>query len=75
MRRNDGGRPANRARSVNTEHRLADGTESARQIQLRHHDALEHVGGLAEDHGVDVGVGQPGIVKCRLRRLTDETGH
>ena len=26
-----------------------------RQVQLGHHDALEHVGRLADDHGVDVG--------------------
>ena len=52
------GRAADRARRVHPEHRLAHRAERRREVQLGHHDALEHVGRLADDDGVDVGEGR-----------------
>ncbi|CAM5617544.1 hypothetical protein SMICM304S_11481 [Streptomyces microflavus] len=68
------GRAADRARRVDAEHRLADGSEGVREIQLRHHDALEEVGRLADDDGVDVAPGQSGVLQGTDRRLADQSG-
>ena len=39
---------------VHPEQRLADRAQRLGQVRLGHHDALEEVGGLADDDGVDV---------------------
>ena len=51
--------------------RLAGGAEGVGQEQLRHHHALEEVGGLADDDGVDVGPGHLGVVEGPLGGLAD----
>ena len=53
-----GGRPPHRAGGVHPEHGLAHRAEGRGQVQLGHHVALEHVRGLADDHGVDVRPGR-----------------
>ena len=53
--RDDRGRPADRARGVHAHHRLADRAERVGEVELRHRDALEHVGRLADHDRVDVG--------------------
>ena len=74
VRRHDGGRPADRAGRVDAEHRLAHRAERRRQVELGHHDALEHVGGLADDDGVDVGEGQAGVLERGHRGLAHQAG-
>ena len=49
-----GRRSAHRTGRVHPDHRLAHGPEGGGQVELGHDHALEHVGGLADDHGVDV---------------------
>ena len=73
----DGRRPAHRSGGVDPEHRLAHGTEGVGEVELGLHDALEEVGGLAEDDGVDVGQGQVGIVEGPEHRLAHQAaeGH
>ena len=39
---------------LHADHRLADGADRVGEVQLRHRDTLEHVGGLADDDCVDV---------------------
>ena len=50
----DGRRPAHRSGGVHPHHGLAHRPEGRGQVELGHHDALEHVRRLADDHGVDV---------------------
>ena len=59
--RRDGGRRADRAGRVHPQHRLQMRAERARQKLLGLHDALEHVGRLADHDGVDVLVLEPGV--------------
>ena len=53
---------------------LPTAPERRRQVELGHHDALEHVGRLADDHGVDVGEPEPGVLERRQRRLAHQPG-
>ncbi len=69
------GRPADRSRRVHADHRLADRAERVGEVQLRHRDALEHVGRLADDDGVDVGPRHARVVERLLRGLAHETCH
>ena len=57
----DRGRAADRAGGVHPEQRLADRAQRVGQVQLGHHHALEEVGRLADDDGVDVGPGHLGV--------------
>ena len=75
LRGDDGGRPAHRAGGVHAEQRLAGGAEGVGEEQLRHHHALEEVGRLADDDGVDVGPRHLGVVEGAGRGLADEAGH
>src|SRR5579875_1283417 len=70
----DGGGSPHRTGRVHPQDWLAHGTERRREVQLGHHDALEHVRGLADDHGLDVGPVHPGILKGAHRRLAHEPG-
>ena len=65
-------RPADAARRVDTDHRLADRAERVGQEDLRHHHAFERVRGLAEDDGVDVAPRQAGVFERALRGFADE---
>ena len=38
-------------------------------------DALEHVGRLADDDGVDIVPGQAGVIECAIDRLAAQPGH
>ena len=71
----DGGRAAHRAGGVHPEQRLADRAERVGQEQLRHHHALEEVGGLADDDGVDVRPGHLGVGERPVGGLAHEAGH
>ncbi len=53
---------------------LPDRAQGVGQVQLGHHDALEEVGGLADDDGVDVGPRHLGVVEGPRGRLADEAG-
>ena len=55
VRGNDRGGAADASGGVHAEHRLADGTERLRKVQLGHHHAFEHVRRLAEHDRVDIG--------------------
>ncbi len=68
----DGRGPAYRPRRVDTQHGLAHRAQGRSQVQLGHHDALEHVGGLADHHGVDVTPVEPGVLEGACRRLAHE---
>ena len=59
----DGRRPPHPARRVHPQHGLAHRPQGGGQVQLGHHDALEHVGGLADDHGVDVTPVHAGVLE------------
>ena len=59
---------------MHTNHRLQISTHSADQKLLRLHDALEHVGRLPEDDGVDVVVLEAGIEQRTVQGLTDQAG-
>ncbi len=48
--------------------------ERRRQVELGHHHALEHVGRLAHDDGVDVRETQPGVLQGGQRRLAHQPG-
>ena len=67
-RRHDRGRAADRAGGVHPQDRLARRAERVGHRQLRHHHALERVGGLAEDDRVDVRPGELGVVAVRGHR-------
>ena len=54
MRGDDRRRAADAAGGVDAHDRLAGRAERVGEVQLRHHHALEHVGRLADDDGVDV---------------------
>ena len=69
-----GGGAADRAGGVHPQHRFADGAERVGEVQLGHHHALEEVGRLADDHGVDVRPGQLGVVQGASGGLADESG-
>ena len=49
--------------------------EGVGQEQLGHHHALEEVGRLADDDGVDVGPGHLGVGEGPLGGLPHEAGH
>ena len=49
--------------------------EGVGQVQLGHHHALEEVGRLADDDGVDVGPGHLGVGERPRGGLADEAGH
>ncbi len=68
------GRSADRARRVDAEHGFADGSEGVGEVELRHHDALEEVGGLADHDGVDVAPGQPRVLQRADGGLADQSG-
>ena len=53
---------------------LPGGAEGVRQIELRHHDALEGIGRLADDDGVDVLPRHVGVVEGALGRLPKQAG-
>ena len=69
-----GRRPAHRPGGVHPEHGLAHRAQRRGQVELGHHDALEHVGGLADDHGVDVGPVEAGVLERPHGRLADQAG-
>ncbi len=71
----EGGRPADRAGRVHPDHGLADGAERRGQVELRHHVALEHVRGLADDHRVDIGPIEIGVGQRHLGRLAYQAGN
>ena len=71
----DRGRAADAAGGVHAEDRLAVGTQRVGQVHLRHHQAFELVGRLADDDGVDVLPGHLGVVEGALTGLTDEARH
>ncbi len=75
LRRDDRRRAAHRARGVHAHHRLADRAERVGEVQLRHRDTLEHVGGLADHDRVDVGPRHARVFERLDRRLAHEAGH
>ncbi len=74
VRGDQGRRSADGARRVDAEQGFADGAERVGEVELRHHDALEEVGRLADHDGVDVGPAQPGVLQGADRRFADESG-
>src|SRR5262249_61039819 len=68
------GRPADAAGGVHTHHRLAGRAERVGQVRLGHDDALEHVGGPADDGGVDVLPAHLGVLERAARGLAHEAG-
>ncbi len=62
---------------MDPEHGLADRTEGVGQVELRLHDALEEVGGLAQYHGVNVRQCHLGVVEGPEDGLPHQTaeGH
>ena len=72
--RDDPGRPADRARRVHPQQRLADRAERVGQVQLGHHHALEQVGRLAQHDRVDVGQGESGVGQRPVHRLAAQPG-
>src|ERR1019366_5318427 len=70
----DGRGPAHGPRRVDAQHGFAHGAEGRGEVELGHHDALEHVRGLADDHGVDVSPVEPGVLEGAPRRLAYEPG-
>ena len=68
----DGGGAADRTGGVHPEHRLAHRAEGVGQVELGLHDALEQVGRLAEDDGVDVGHRHVGVVERPEHGLAHE---
>jgi hypothetical protein len=75
-RRGDQRRGAtHRARRVDPQDRLADTTQGIGQVQLGHHEALEEVWCLADNHGVDVGPAQACVLQRTHGRLPDQAGH
>src|SRR5262249_37522124 len=52
----------------------ARGAEGVREAELGHHHALEHVGRLPEDDGVDVLVTQPRVFQRAAGGLAQEAG-
>ena len=69
-----GRRASDRAGGVHPDHGLAHRTERRGQVELGHHVALEHVGGLADDHGVDVAPVEVGVGQGHLGRLPHQAG-
>ena len=51
------------------------GAERVAEEQLGLHDALERVGGLADDDRVDVAIGQAGVLEGAVGRLSTEADH
>ena len=72
LRRDDARRAADAAGGVHAHHRLADRAERVGEVQLGHRDALEHVGRLADDDRVDVGVRHARVVERLLRGFAHE---
>ena len=70
----DGRRPAHRPGRVHAQHGLAHRPQRRGEVELGHHDALEHVGGLADDHGVDVAPVEPGVLEGTRRRFAHQPG-
>ena len=54
------------------EHRFADAAEGLRQEELRHHDALEKIGGLTDDDRVDVGPSHFRVRECANGGLANQ---
>src|SRR5690606_26097584 len=67
-------RAADRAGGVDPEQGLAHRADGLREVELGHHHALEEVGRLAEDDGVDVGPGHLGVLQGLDHRLPHEAG-
>jgi hypothetical protein len=57
-----------------TEQWLADGADGLGQESLGHHDALEEVGCLADDDGVDVVHRELGVGERPVDGLPEKTG-
>ena len=64
-----------RARGVHAQHRLARAAQRVGEEQLGLHDALERVGRLADDDGVDVRPRAFGVVERARRRFAQQAGH
>ena len=73
--RDDRRRAADRAGGVHADHRLADRAERVGEVELRHRDALEHVGRLADHDRVDVGPRHARVFERLERGLAHEAGH
>ena len=69
------GRPADRTRGVHPDQRLAGRTHGVGHEQLRHHDALEEVGRLADHDRVDVIHGRPGVGQRLVDGLANQAVH
>ena len=70
--RDDRRRAADRAGRVHAQQRLADGAERLGEVQLGHHHALEQVGRLADDDGVDVGEGELRVLERAVDGLAQQ---
>ena len=75
LRRDDRSRAADTARGVHAHHRLAHRAERVGEVELGHRDALEHVGRLADDDGVDVAPRHARVFERLDRGLAHEPGH
>ena len=75
LRRDDRRGTADRTRGVHAHHRLPDRAERVGEVELRHRDTLEHVGGLADHDRVDVGPRHARVFERLDRGLAHETGH
>ena len=70
----DRGRAADRAGGVHPQQRLAGRAERVGEVELGHHDALEQVGGLADDDRVDVVERQLGVGEGTVDGFAQEPG-
>ena len=64
---------AHAARRVDPEHGLAHAPQSFGEKEFGHHDALEHVGGLADDNRVDVFPVEFGVGECALGGFANQS--
>ncbi|SKV08770.1 Uncharacterised protein [Mycobacteroides abscessus subsp. abscessus] len=60
---------------MHPDHRFSGRADRIRHEELGHHDALEKVGGLADDDGVDVVPIDTGIRHGAIDGLADKTIH
>ena len=73
--RDDGGRSADRARGVHPDQWLAGSADRVGHEQFGHHDALEEVGRLADDDGVDVVERRTRVFECLVDGLAHQAVH